>query len=132
MVWVPIQTKVVQNANRVKQVHSVTSKVKNVNLVQKESTAKAKKRTILPRLRIQLSVWVVLWDTLNLLPNKRRACPASKVNTTTNKVLQVANFAKQTPPPKTKTERRRVILVRVEERPPRAALNVRRVNRDST
>jgi hypothetical protein len=62
-VWVVQQggrrTKVVQNANRAKQVHSVTSKVKYANLVQKESTVKAKKRTMTPRLRIQLSVWVV-------------------------------------------------------------------------
>ena len=40
----------------------------------------------------------------NRRPNKRRAFPASKENTTMSKVRQRASFAKITPIPRTKTE----------------------------
>ena len=40
----------------------------------------------------------------NRWPNKRRAFPASKENTTMSKVRRLASFAKKTPIPRTKTE----------------------------
>ena len=40
----------------------------------------------------------------NRRPDKRRAFPASKENTTMSKVRRLASFAKKTPIPRTKTE----------------------------
>ena len=56
VVLVKLRMPEVQNVSRVKQVRSVMSKVNYANLVPKESTVKAKKRTMTPRIRIQLSV----------------------------------------------------------------------------
>ena len=56
----------------------------------------------------------------NRWPNKRRAFPASKENTTMSKVRRLASFAKKTPIPRTKTEPpnafhvRKVVLPRKE------------------
>jgi hypothetical protein len=56
----------------------------------------------------------------NRWPNKRRAFPASKENTTMSKVRRFASFAKKTPIPRTKTEPpnayhvRKVVLPRKE------------------
>ena len=60
----------------------------------------------------------------NRRPNKRRAFPASKENTTMSKVRRLASFAKQTPFPRTKTEPPNAHHVRKAVPPKRAAPNV--------
>ena len=68
----------------------------------------------------------------NRRPSKRRVFPASKENTTMMKVRQLANFAKQTPIPRTKTEPQNAVHVRAVVLPKKEVRNAAIVWRGNT